>query len=276
MQIMKFTKFFWQIKLTSAIALAMICFASKLARVQPANLLPIVFNNREPLDNRGAPGDTQGGGTRDGQKCPNINTREHLTALVPFSPQKQGKPYVWGWTVTDSPSILLYVPDSPILMKAGVFTLWDETDPNDRNHKSIYEGTFTLIGTPGIISLNIPSTIKLEPNKRYHWYVKVPLSCERGDINDEVSGWIFRTELTEPKTFVSETVREKVRFYAANGIWFDAVRLLAQPRQNNADNNLDVAWAELLKGANWESFANKPIVPCCTLEASSEGTGNVR
>nr|WP_279239811.1 DUF928 domain-containing protein [Scytonema sp. UIC 10036] len=216
---------------------------------------------------RGAPGNRKGGGTRDGHKCSALEINERLLALVPAVESKQAISHVWGLTVEASPTLWFYLPYLPKDIKTGKLELWDETDREPRNYQQIYQGTFTVAGTPGAIALSLPPTVKLEPNKNYHWYLSLDINCSSQNQSVDVNGWIQRAKFNNTLAVQQQSVeRTQVILYAENGIWYDALSQLAQLRLSHPQaENFITDWQKLLRDAGLEEFANKPIVPCCNL-----------
>ena len=278
---------FGQIKLNYAlakfavgIAVAIISFAgiSLGIRIPSAQSeVSTVQFNRPPLSPRGAPGDRTGGGTRDGISCPALDTEQFLTALVPQFKQleitdkkpKREITHVWGLTAQKSPTFWFYLPYLSKDVSLAQFELWDETDPNLRNYQLIYEGSFTLIGTPGVISLSLPPNVKLESNKNYHWYLSVTINCDFHNVSVNVNGWIQRVKkIVMPLESAAD--RELVMLLAQNGIWYDALTLLAQLHTNNPTNPTFTAdWETLLEFVNLKTLAQKKIIPCCPFHHNS-------
>ncbi len=247
--------------------------SSKQSQSKTATASPVKFN-RPPLSPRGAPGNRKGGGTRDGDTCSALEINERLLALVPAVESEQTISHVWGLTVEPSPTLWFYLPYLPKDIKAGELELWDETDRQPRNYQQIYQGTFTVAGTPGAIALSLPPTVKLEPDKNYHWYLSLDINCNGENQSVDVNGWIQRAKLNNTLAAQPQSVeRNQVILYAENGIWYDAITQLAQLRRSHPQaENFVTDWQKLLKDAGLEEFANKPITPCCTLFPSRQQT----
>ncbi|MBE8965120.1 DUF928 domain-containing protein [Nostocales cyanobacterium LEGE 12452] len=243
--------------------------SSKQSQPKPPTASPVQYN-QPPLSPRGAPGNRKGGGTRDGHSCPTLEMKERLMALVPALESEQPVSHVWGLTVEASPTLWFYVPYLPKDIKVGELELWDETDREPRNYQQIYQGTFTVTGTPGAIALSLPPTVKLEPDKNYHWYLSLNINCNSENESVDVNGWIQRVKLNNTTSSQQQSAeRERVIFYAKNGIWYDALTLLGQLRRRHPETEILLAdWQKLLRDAGLEEFANKPITPCCTLSPS--------
>ncbi|MGQ4649536.1 DUF928 domain-containing protein [Lyngbya aestuarii] len=263
---------FWGMKLICGIAVFISLISNPLeVEAQSTNSkLSTVQFNRPNLSNRGAPGNREQGGSRNGSQCPALEREEAFTALVPRYKTPESLENVWGLTTAASPNFWFYAPYEPTEVQVGELILWDETDENSRNHQKIYQGTFTLNNTPGVISLRLPSTVKLERTRNYHWYVSIPVNCNSRYVSVDINGWIEREELETAIPISLEPLsRKKVIIYAKNGFWNDALTLLAQLRANDPENEtLAADWAKLLGDVELGHLGQKNIVPCCTLEQS--------
>ncbi|MBD2438438.1 DUF928 domain-containing protein [Nostoc sp. FACHB-110] len=224
---------------------------------------------KEP-ENRGAPNDRQGAGTRG--DCPNVNIP--LTALIPLRQQnlnqKQEKPInaspnqiSLGLTVNESPTFWFYFPYQPQEINSVKFVLLDEEN-NSVTQEPI---PITISETPGIISVRLPSTTKpLEIGKYYHWYFLVDCKPQSRTDDLSVEGLVKRVEpnsaiMSRLKTSKPE---ELVVMYAQAGIWQDAISILGELRRKHPqDPRLAADWQDLLKSVDLSHIATQRITPCC-------------
>ncbi len=227
--------------------------------------------NRPSLSPRGAPGKREGGGTRDDHNCPFLKSEERLTALVPAFKSEQLVDQVWGLTDEASPTLWFYVPYLPKDIKVGELEIWDETDRELNNYQQIYQGNFTITGTPGVIGLSLPATVKLEPNRQYHWYLSLNINCSVENESTNVNGWIQRIKFSNNLSTQQRLVtRNQVILYAQKGIWYDALNLLAQLRRSRPEAQILINdWQKLLGDVGLENFSVKAITSCCNLESHS-------
>lgn len=206
--------------------------------------------NAPPPPDIGKPKTTTGGGQRgcESEAQENQSTpsgEKPLTALIPETG--------WGLTTAEQPTLWFYVPYSSSL--SGEFVLMDEAN------QTVYQTPLTLTGTPGIISLSLPSTAaKLEIGKRYHWYLNIYCQPEQPPLF--VEGWIKRVELSSDIKVQLEqaTPQQRVALYADNGIWHDALTASAELRRTDPKN---AEWAALLQAIGRDNVASEPIVECC-------------
>lgn len=250
-----------QIKLACTITLALFSFTScpALVAAQPDQLVSnssgrvqIRFvdgssRGRPPIDKRGT-------GTRGNCLAKGIP----LTPLVPASNL--------GLTVNEYPTFWFYVPYKPDEVLFGEFSLQDE-----QNKDVVDRTSFTLAGTPGIVSIDLPSTKPpLEIGKRYRWHFKI--YCPPQESSDPpsaafVQGLVQRVSLNdinptlESQLKAGKTPLERIALYAENGIWYETLTDLAELRRTSPrDVTLDDHWADLLKAVGLEGLFQEPIV----------------
>lgn len=204
---------------------------------------------KEPAD-RGSPDRRESAGTR-GDTC---FIEPPFTALVPPLNEKK---YVWGLTTQAYPTFWLYLPYQPNSSLQVEFQLRDESQKSILTDKKAL--TIPLSGTPGIVSFRLPEKQQpLEVGKPYKWSFRI--NCSSEEI--VVRGWIQRIESSQNQPEISP--RNRTIYYAANGIWFDALTELAQLRRKAPnDPNLRNDWVELLKSVELEQLASAPLVSCC-------------
>ena len=198
-------------------------------------------------------------------RCPCYNSPQTLTALIPASNL--------ALTTATHPTFFLYVPHTAGATQTGTrpsarerfdveFQLADEQE------HEIYQTTFAITGTPGIVSFTLPPAAPaLEPNKYYRWYFEV--ICDREDRSGDsvVSGWSRRLE---PSPSVLQALKQaspqlQPAIYAQAGLWHDTLATLAELRRSQPnDSRLTTAWVELLKSVGLDKVAQEPLVNCCT------------
>lgn len=218
----------------------------------------LTFEQPPPGQGAPAPGTTDPGGSRG---CLSV-VQKPLTALVPVTKEAGNQELRWGLTTKEHPTFWFYVPYESKSIRSAKFSL------RDRATKTVYETTITLTGTPGVISISLPSTAPgLEINQWYRSYLFVDISCPDGLLNkDDAGAWvkrevlapILKNELDQAKTPVQQAM-----FYAKHGFWYEAVTTVAQLHRTNSQ---DDEWTMLLQSVGLNAIASSPIVKCCTLE----------
>lgn len=211
----------------------------------------------QPPGNLGKP-QTAGGGTRGTSKCPLDaelpNPQPPLTPLMPLLAPNIGSV---GLTVSEHPEFFVYVPETSA--KSAEFILIDEED-ND-----IYQTSLPLSGEAGIVSVSLPEDQPpLEADKNYRWFFAV--ICDPQNRFDElvVDGWTQRREIDED---LAAKLERKTRpsdrsfIYAQNGIWHDALSILAaEIRQGNSNDLAMVKWKQLLESAGLNKVTEVPLL----------------
>ena len=271
-----------------AIALSILGLASSLATIQlqPAssNVSTPEINYQDPdppLDDNRAPGDRKGGGTRDGDNC-----KAPLMALVPAIQIQQTEALdIRSQTTKESPALWFYVPYLP------EFVTLAEFDLQDADGNSLYRKEIDLSGTPGIIRVDIPSSLpatgkSLEIGQMYKWYFYLDIDCKvqrsySSEVYVNVNGWLERVRRPdlEQKLTLAKSDLERAAVYAGAGIWQDALTLLAERYRHNP--GLAEVWTKFLGQARWElepktikeeevrELLSADLVSCCALEENS-------
>ena len=222
--------------------------------------------NLPPVADNGAPGGRRkGAGSHS--LCKFTNQETEITPLIalmpeiPIETETKSKTYVWGKTTIDHPNFWFYVA-YPANTYAE-FVLQDEAE------NEIYQTTFTLKKTSGIVSLSLPEDkITLEIDKSYHWYFNI--MCDPEDTTDDfVEGWVERVTLNPFINTQLESVQplERISIYAENGLWYDTVTNLDRLRQIEPENQeFANIWSDLLKQVGLEEISQEPIVKYYNLE----------
>ena len=195
------------------------------------------------------PDETRGGGTRDGGRCPQdaITSEPPLTALSPVTEL--------GLTVAEHPTFLAYVPQTTA--QTVEFSLFDQ------NNKGIYQTTFVLTNTPGIVSFSLPPNAPLlEIGKDYTW--SFAMICDsKNRLQDQfVRGRIRRTELDSALINQIEKAapKERVSLYRTADVWYEAVFTLFElQRSQPNDPSVSTAWKELLNSGGLNSITAQPL-----------------
>ena len=194
------------------------------------------------------PDDTRGGGTRDGGRCPqDAMTSQSLTALSPV-PEP-------GLTVAERPTFLAYVPQTTA--QTAEFSLFDQ------NNKGIYQTTFALTNTPGIVSFSLPPNAPpLEIGKDYTWSFAMICNPKNRLQDQFVRGRIRRTQLDSAlmNQIEKASLKERVSLYRSADIWYEAIFTLFElQRSQPNDPSVSAAWKELLNSGGLNSIATQPL-----------------
>jgi hypothetical protein len=195
------------------------------------------------------PDETTGGGTRDGGRCPQdaITSEPPPTALSPVT-----KP---GLTLAERPTFLVYVPQTTA--QTAEFSLFDQ------NNKGIYQTTFALTDTPGIVSFSLPPNAPpLEIGKDYTWSFAMICNPKNRLQDQFVRGRIRRTELDLAlmNQIEKATPEERVSLYRSADVWYEALFTLFElQRSQTTDLSVSAAWKELLNSGGLNTIAAQPL-----------------
>ncbi len=238
---------------------------SKPVSPQINNSRPIFRWTKPPGRLSTISGRSLGMGSRD--FCPEV--QKPLRALVPFKEREAGKPNnelisatpmdVWGLTTVEHPTFWFYVPYTKNINGASAEFVLQDGEENE-----VYRSAVLLPAKPGIINVTLPATTaSLQVNKNYRWFFKVSCSGQQS-VPVHVEGDIQRVNLNPSleKELATAQPRDKIAIYANNGIWFEALTLLAQLRKANPnDTSLVSDWQSLLESIRMGSdYAQAPLV----------------
>ena len=265
---------FLQMLLPCLLALTIINFTRSPAYSNQSNSSKIRFIeptlNKKPA-NRGAPKDRKGAGTRS-EECP--ATKLDFTALAPLmqiakkrDPKKIADPSsksALGLTTLEYPTFWFYVPYTSNQINSLKFMLLDEDD-NPMIKEPI---RVDVPQKPGTIGIELSKSAKpLEIGKYYHWYFLV--DCNPQSISEDmaIEGFVKRISLRPglKQELEGATPQQKAKIYAREGIWQDAIAILAKLRRNKPqDTPLLNYWKDLLQSIDLDEIANEPIQDCCS------------
>ncbi len=195
------------------------------------------------------PDETRGGGTRDGGRCPQdaITSEPPLTALSTVTEP--------GLTVAEHPTFLVYVPQTTA--QTAEFSLFDQ------NNQGIYQTTFALTNTPGIVSFSLPpNSPPLEIGKDYTWSFAMICNPKNRLQDQFVRGRIRRTELDSALMNQIEKAapKERVSLYRSADVWYEALFTLFELQRSQPDDpSVSAAWKELLNSGGLNSIAAQPL-----------------
>lgn len=218
-----------------------------MRRQPPATLLNAQAKPFTP-SNPGLPGRRQPASPR-GPCFP--NNEKPLTALVPKDNL--------GLTAIPHPSFFFYIPETPATTVQ--FVLVDE----EINSK-IYQTTFPITGTAGIVSFRLPNSQNspsLKLGKKYHWYFSVV--CDPNDRSGDiyVDGWVQRVGPNPvlESELKNASVAAQIRLYKQHNLWQDALTTLTEQRRFHPnDSTLSAEWTMLLRSVELDEFAQEPLI----------------
>lgn len=229
-----------------------------IVRSSPARLsaerprMPIAQTSSPEFSDVGRPRRRQGGGSRG--SCL-IADKPPLTALVPASST--------GFTLAQSPSFWFYLPYDLTERHSVDFVLKDGQD-NLVHRKTIAGHQIAS----GIVNLRLPSSVVLETNQSYEWYLLVQCDAENSERFVFVNGAIRRLERPELQQKLATLAPEAhADFYAAENIWYDALDHSATQLRDAPENSrIRKNWRALLQSIGLTNLESQPIGSCCVVE----------
>lgn len=215
-------------------------------------------NKRDNLQERsGLPIHRRGGGSRG--NC--IASEENLVALVPAN--------AVGITASNTPQLFFYLPETtqPHLIEFVV-----------RNHKDelVYDTMLQTSKQAGIIKIEFPPNLKqdeLKTNEDYRWYLSMICNLQKRSHDVVVEGWIRRVEIdfTTNRQLQQAKPIEQASLYQQQGIWHDALSILAEQQKTlGSPIAVRAKWAELLDNVGLGELANKPFIEVNNLSSSNQ------
>lgn len=192
-----------------------------------------------------------GGGSRG--PC-RVTNNLPLTALAPYNSA--------GLTIAETPTFWFYVPYTLTPDHSVEFVL---KDGNNEVYKTRFSGNET---TPGIVNLHLPSTVSLEAEKDYNWYLLVYCDPQNQNRFVYVDGLVRRIQRPDIESQLeSATPQERIALYATEGLWYDTLTHLAENLRASPHNRrINQDWANLLRSVGLEPLASEPFVACCSPE----------
>lgn len=228
----------------------------------------LIFNfNNTKTNRQSAPGRRASGGRRPSSENPACSQflDKGLTALVPERREttENGEEMrsVLALSASEPLTLWFYVPYTEPL-EAKLVLVGDESD---------YSYPVKLPNRSGIIGLQLPPQVakSLRAGQRYEWFFSISCYPTNPSGNPDVSGWVERVDPTALP--FSNNLRQKILNYAEQGIWHDALTLLADHRLiKTNDTIVQQDWADLLQAENLGDFVDEPLVKVYYLDGNSQ------
>lgn len=247
-------------KITAVIGLAItlnFCLGSLSSKVQaeevnsnPNKSRATVNKKGERSTNRsrgGLPVHRIGGGSRG--NC--IANQGQLVAVVPEKSV--------GMTASTTPQLFFSIPETTQthLLEFVVRNQQDEL---------VYDTILKTSDRAGIIAVELPPNLRqesLKANEDYHWYLSMICNQQKRSHDIVVEGLLRRVEI-EPA--ISQKLQnaspiEQANLYQQQGIWHDALSVVAQEQKTSQYQGAAQAkWVELLHALGLGELANQPLI----------------
>jgi len=168
-------------------------------------------------------------------------------------------------TLAANPTVYVYIPKT--IKKIAEFRVIDIN-----TEKIVYETTFPLVKSAGIMKVSMPKTVNIEPGNKYQWQFLVVCNPNNREADEMIQGWVERTNLSSDQTAKIEQIKEesieKARLYAEYGFWNESINILAQLRDR--DRTAKAEWVELLNSVNLGQIAENDLFDCCSLASFTQ------
>lgn len=170
-----------------------------------------------------------------------------LADLIPIVPQSK-----IALTVSDRPKFWFYLPETSAqqvilaIKREGIEPHWQQT--------------INLTGETGIVGVPLSDEAPaLEIGQSYQWAL-IMVCGDRPSPNDPVVvSWIKRIDQSEVnQDLQTSTELEKAASYAQQGIWYDALDILAA-KAASIDDWQEI-WVQYLESGGLGEVANEPVI----------------
>ncbi|MBD2202496.1 DUF928 domain-containing protein [Calothrix sp. FACHB-1219] len=205
-----------------------------------------------PAPGKGTPQQTAGGAARVGTYYLNPSDvgAAGPAALIALLPEN-----FYGTTVSERPTILVYVPVSNA--EAAVFSLKDEAGNTQ------YQMTIPVAQTAGVIAVKLPADAPaLAVGKNYHWFLAIKVDGQLSPSTPYVDGWIQRIQPSAElaAAMQQEDALKRATALGHHGVWYDCVETLAALHSAQpTDVNLRKQWEELLSSVSLKDIVTANI-----------------
>ncbi len=153
-------------------------------------------------------------------------------------------------TTSDKPTFFVHLPQATTSRAKLTIQSEDRKEQLDRV-------TFDLDAKSGIVAIPMSSEGRsLEVGQKYLWQMAIYCDSSAQTASVTLSGWVERVTTSTPP----QDLQERVRFYAENGIWQDAMGSLVQLRQQGGKTDWAEDWTELMDTAELSQFKNADLV----------------
>ena len=203
-------------------------------------------NNSATSANYGLPSHRRDGGTRG--NC--IAGGDNLIALIPDKEINV--------TASIAPKIFFYVPKTTE-QKTIEFVVRDQQD------QLIHEAFLQTTGQAGIMNVEIPQNISNDletSDSKYHWYLSMICDSQKRSRDLVLEGWIGYVELDNSvkQKLESSSPAEQADLYQQQGVWYDALSVVAEDSYQVMNPNATEKWAQMLEEIGLSELSTQPFI----------------
>lgn len=206
-------------------------------------------NSSSNTSNHGLPNYREAGGSRG--TC--IANGDNLIALIPENPASNV-----NITASITPKLFFYVPETTE-QKTIEFVL------RDQNDQLVHEVFLQTTGQEGIINVEIPQDISQslgQSDSNYHWYLSMICDEQKRARDLVLEGWISYVELDNSvkQKLENFSPTEQADFYQQEGIWYDALSVVAEDTNQVIDPSATEKWTEMLDSIGLSKLSAQPFI----------------
>ncbi|MEM9274250.1 MAG: DUF928 domain-containing protein [Cyanobacteria bacterium P01_F01_bin.143] len=206
-------------------------------------------NSSTNKTNHGLPNYREAGGSRG--TC--IASGDNLIALIPENPTNNV-----NVTASISPKLFFYVPETTE-QKTIEFVL------RDQNDQLVHEVFLQTTGQEGIMNIEIPQDISKsldQSDSSYHWYLSMICDEQKRARDLVLEGWIGYVELDNSvkQKLENSSPTEQASFYQQEGIWYDALSVVAEDTNQILDPSVTEKWTEMLDSIGLSELSAQPFI----------------
>lgn len=210
----------------------------------------------QPPPEEEQPEETEGAASRQNGKCSgdlfaaqqdSADVSHKLTAIVPDRN--------YGLTTVERPNLWVYLPQTSA--QQAILSI---KEAGTRPH---WQQSIDLTGEAGIMKIKLAQDAPaLKIGQNYQWAVILVCGNQPTPNDPVVAAWIERISKSQITTInkqqVDSTKLDKAAWYARQGIWYDALNILAS--EKSSLNNGNDLWGKYLQSGGLAKFANQPII----------------
>ena len=200
---------------------------------------------------RGKPRASVGGASRSQTTCLEAAERGQQPTLTPLTPLVDRSDIVLA--ANSRPEFLVHVGETGV--REIFFSLRNESG------RHLFQGTVALPGEVGIARVEMPAEApSLEVGENYLISFVAVCGANIKPDSPRADVWVERVDL-DPEVFAKlrqATPLEQAMLLGARGIWLDMVEVLADLKENSAE---DADWQQIMQSVGLEEVASDPILP---------------
>lgn len=207
-------------------------------------------NESKTAEVHGLPSNREAGGSRGNCDITAQSNLDDPIALIPDSSV--------NITASISPKLFFYVPETKE-QKTIEFVL------RDQNDQLVHEVFLQKTSQGGIMNVEIPQDVSKslgQSDSNYHWYLSLICDNQKRARDLVLEGWISYVELDNSvkQKLEASTSAEQADFYQKEGIWYDALSVVAEDTTQFANPTATEQWSQMLESIGLEKLSTQPFI----------------